>query len=241
MTDKGEPGTATRPAGPLAGLTVLDLTTIIFGPLTSQILADYGANVIKVETPEGDSTRNTGPTNEPGMAALFLGVNRGKRSVVLDLKLPKSREAILALSERADVFMHSMRPQKLEALGISPHALCERNPRLVYAGLHGFAAGGPYTGRPAYDDIIQGMSGLVALMERQSGEARTCRPSQPTRPAPRSPHMRSWPPSLRASAPGEAGLSRFPCSNRWSRSTWWSICTHNTSSRRSARPAIRAC
>lgn len=158
-------------AGPLAGLTVVDLSTIVFGPLTSQILADYGARVIKVEAPEGDSTRNTGPAIEKGMAALFLGTNRSKQSIVLNLKNQQAREAVIALSDRADVFMHSMRPQKLEALGISPEVLCARNPRLVYAGLHGFTAGGPYSGRPAYDDIIQGMSGLVALTQMQTANA----------------------------------------------------------------------
>jgi crotonobetainyl-CoA:carnitine CoA-transferase CaiB-like acyl-CoA transferase len=164
-------GKAPEVARPLTGVTVVDLSTVVFGPLTSQILADYGANVIKVEAPEGDSTRNTGPAIEKGMAALFLGANRGKRSIVLDLKQPKAREAAVALSDHADVFMHSMRPQKLESLGISPEMLCTRNPRLVYAGLHGFAAGGPYSGRPAYDDIIQGMSGLVALTQMQTGNA----------------------------------------------------------------------
>jgi crotonobetainyl-CoA:carnitine CoA-transferase CaiB-like acyl-CoA transferase len=158
-------------SAPLTGVTVIDLSTVVFGPLTSQILADYGASVIKVESPEGDSTRNTGPAVEKGMAALFLGVNRGKRSIVLDLKQPGAREAVLALSDRADVFMHSMRPQKLGALGIAPETLCDRNPRLVYAGLHGFAAGGPYSGRPAYDDIIQGMSGMVSLTQMQTGNA----------------------------------------------------------------------
>jgi crotonobetainyl-CoA:carnitine CoA-transferase CaiB-like acyl-CoA transferase len=158
-------------AGPLTGVTVVDLSTVVFGPLTSQILADYGANVIKVESPEGDSTRRTGPAIEKGMASLFLGSNRGKRSIVLDLKQPEAREAAIALSDRADVFMHSMRPQKLESLGISPETLCTRNPRLIYAGLHGFSAGGPYGGRPAYDDIIQGMSGLVALAQMQTGNA----------------------------------------------------------------------
>jgi crotonobetainyl-CoA:carnitine CoA-transferase CaiB-like acyl-CoA transferase len=167
----GAVGEATERPGPLRGVTVVDLSTVVFGPLTSQILADYGANVIKVESPEGDSTRNTGPALEEGMAALFLGVNRGKRSIVLDLKRPDARQAAIALADRADVFMHSMRPQKLEALGISPETLCDRNPRLVYAGLHGFAAGGPYSGRPAYDDIIQGMSGIVSLTQMQTGNA----------------------------------------------------------------------
>jgi crotonobetainyl-CoA:carnitine CoA-transferase CaiB-like acyl-CoA transferase len=157
---------------PLRGIKIIDLSSVAFGPLASQILADYGADVIKVEPPEGDSTRHTGPSAEPGMAAVFLGVNRSKRSVVLDLKQPAARAALIALVEGADVFMHSMRPQKLVALGIAPDALMGRNPRLVYAGLHGFGEGGPYSGRPAYDDIIQGMSGLAALMEEQGGEAR---------------------------------------------------------------------
>lgn len=157
---------------PLQGVKVVDLSGVVFGPLASQTLADYGADVIKVEPPEGDSTRHTGPTTEAGMAALFLGSNRGKRSVVLDLKQPAARDALMALVAGADVFMHSMRPQKLAALGIDAETLRARFPRLVYAGLHGFSQGGPYAGRPAYDDVIQGMSGLASLMEQQGGESR---------------------------------------------------------------------
>lgn len=157
---------------PLQGLTVVDLSTVVFGPLASQILGDYGATVIKVETPQGDSTRHTGPLREDGMAAMFLGCNRNKRSVVLDLKQPAARAALQQLIAKADVFMHSMRPQKLAKLGIDPETLAARYPRLVYAGLHGFAEGGPYAGRPAYDDVIQGMSGIADLMLQQNGEAR---------------------------------------------------------------------
>ena len=157
---------------PLQGVKVLDLSSVVFGPLASQTLADYGAEVIKVEPPEGDSTRHTGPAAEPGMAAVFLGSNRSKKSVALDLKQGVAREALMALVAQADVFMHSMRPQKLGGLGIDPHTLLERFPRLVYAGLHGFSQHGPYAGRPAYDDVIQGMSGLASLMQMQSGEAR---------------------------------------------------------------------
>lgn len=157
---------------PLQGVKVLDLSSVVFGPLASQALADYGAEVIKIEPPEGDSTRHTGPATEAGMSAMFLGSNRSKKSVVLDLKRPAAREALMALLADADVFMHSMRPQKLAPLGIDPEALMARFPRLVYAGLHGFAQGGPYAGRPAYDDVIQGMSGLAALMAQQGGEAR---------------------------------------------------------------------
>lgn len=156
---------------PLQGLRVLDLSSVIFGPLASQILAGYGAEVIKVEPPEGDSTRQTGPSAEAGMAALFLGANHSKQSVALDLKQPGGREALQSLLGSADVLMHSMRPQKLAALGLAVDEVMARHPRLVFANLLGFLDG-PYQGRPAYDDVIQGMSGLADLMMRQSGEAR---------------------------------------------------------------------
>ena len=155
---------------PLAGVRVLDLTAVVLGPYASQMLADYGADVIKIEAPEGDTTRYTGPTTETGMGAIFLGVNRGKRSVVLDLKREEARAALMRLVDTADVFMHSIRPQKLVDLGADPATLLARNPRLVYAGLLGFGEDGPYGGLPAYDDIIQGLSGCAALMQRQTGE-----------------------------------------------------------------------
>src|SRR4051812_31443824 len=101
---------------PLEGVRILDLSTVVLGPYASQILADYGADVIKIEPPEGDSTRRTGPAAEPGMGAIFLGVNRGKRSMVLDLKKEQAREALLKLVDSADVLMHSIRPQKLSAI-----------------------------------------------------------------------------------------------------------------------------
>lgn len=160
------------PACALDGIRVLDLTSVVFGPYASQILADYGADVIKVEAPGGDSTRHTGPAQEPGLSAIFLGLNRNKRSIVLDLKQPAAREALLTLVDQADVLMHSMRPAKMAALGLDPAALCARNPRLVYAGLYGFGEGGAYDGRPAYDDIIQGLSGFADLVGRQTGAPR---------------------------------------------------------------------
>jgi crotonobetainyl-CoA:carnitine CoA-transferase CaiB-like acyl-CoA transferase len=156
---------------PLHGIRILDLSTVVLGPYASQILAEYGAEVIKIEAPEGDSTRRTGPTTEDGMGAIFLGVNRGKKSVVLDLKQQQARASLLALVDTADVLMHSIRPQKLASIGLDPDALRSRNPRLVYVGLLGFGADGPYGGLPAYDDIIQGLSGCAGLMERQSGVA----------------------------------------------------------------------
>ena len=155
---------------PLAGIHVLDLGSVVFAPYAAQWLADLGADVVKVEAPGGCSTRYTGPSHEPGMSAIFLGVNRSKRSVVLDLGDAGARDALLRLVDSADVLLHSIRPQKLAKLGLDPATLLARNPRLVFAGLHGFADGGPYAGKPAYDDVIQGMSGIADLMARRGGE-----------------------------------------------------------------------
>ncbi len=157
---------------PLQGIRIVDASVVVMGPYASQWLADLGAEVIKVESPEGDSTRYTGPSHENGMSALFLGVNRNKKSVVIDLKKPEGPAALRQLIATADVFMHSMRPQKLGAVGLEPDDLLAAFPHLVFAGLHGFTASGPYGGKPAYDDIIQGLSGSAALMEQLSGVAR---------------------------------------------------------------------
>ncbi len=133
---------------PLAGIRVIDLSTVVMGPYASQWLADLGAEVIKVEPPEGDSTRRTGPAAEPGMAAIFLAVNRSKKSIVLDLKQAAAQAALDRLLSGADVLMHSMRPQKLAALGLAPADVKARHPQLVYVSLLGFAEEGPYGGRP---------------------------------------------------------------------------------------------
>lgn len=155
---------------PLTGIRVLDMTSVMLGPYATQLLGDYGADVIKVEAPEGDSTRRTGPAMEPGMAATFIGANRSKRSIVLDLKQAAARDALLVLADQADVLICSIRPQKLAALGLAPEVLRERNPRLIVVAVHGFGSGGPYAGRPAYDDIIQGLCGLASLSEVGGGE-----------------------------------------------------------------------
>jgi crotonobetainyl-CoA:carnitine CoA-transferase CaiB-like acyl-CoA transferase len=159
-------------AGPLAGIRILDLTSVVAGPLATQMLADMGADVIKVEAPEGDAPRHTGPARSPGMAALFMGLNRGKRSLVLDLKIDAAKDALWRLIATANVLVHSMRPQKMAALGFGHETVCAKNPRLVYAALHGYRDGGPYSGQPAYDDVIQGQSGIAALMAQMAGEPR---------------------------------------------------------------------
>ena len=157
---------------PLRGVRIVDLTSVIFGPYASQFLGDYGADVIKVESPQGDSPRRTGEARVPDLAAGFLTVNRNKRSLVLDLKQPAARAALMRVVEGADVLMHNIRPQKLAAIGLDPAQVRARNPRLVYASLVGFSEAGPYAGQPAYDDIVQGLCGLADLMQRQGGEPR---------------------------------------------------------------------
>lgn len=155
--------------GPLAGVRILDLTSVLMGPYATQIFADLGADVIKVESPEGDTTRHLPPGHEEGRGGMFLNVNRGKRSIVLDLKQPAARQVLLDLARDADVFVHSMRAQAIARLGLDYPALSAVNERIVYANLYGFARSGPYRDYPAYDDIVQAASGLVDLQARLSG------------------------------------------------------------------------
>ena len=163
MTPEGKAGL------PLSGIRILDLTAVLLGPYATQMMGEYGADVIKIEAPNGDTTRHTGPSKERAMAGLFMGLNRCKRSVVLDLKQPAARDALLHLVDGADVLIHSMRPQKMAALGLSPDALQAHNPRLIVVAAYGFGEGGPYSGRPAYDDIIQATSGVAGLFEQVGG------------------------------------------------------------------------
>jgi crotonobetainyl-CoA:carnitine CoA-transferase CaiB-like acyl-CoA transferase len=164
----GHPKLGGRGRGPLAGVRVLDLTSVLMGPYATQIMADLGADVIKVEGPGGDTTRSLPPGPDPARGGMFLNVNRGKRSLALDLKQPAAREALLALAADADVFVHSMRAQAIARLRLDWPALQAANPRLIYANLYGFARAGPYRDYPAYDDIVQAASGLVALQARLS-------------------------------------------------------------------------
>ena len=157
---------------PLTGIRVIEVGTVLMAPYAGQWLADLGADVIKVEPPGGDQTRITGPALEPGMAAMFIALNRNKRSIMLDLATASGRETLRRLVAGADVLVHNIRQHKLAKLGLDPELLMAANPRLVYASLQGFAAAGPYAGRPAYDDIIQGMSGAADLNRRQTGSLR---------------------------------------------------------------------
>src|SRR5260221_208453 len=157
---------------PLAGIRVINWTIAVLRPGATQILGDMGAEVIKVETPDGDPTRYLGPARHPGMAAYFLNVNRNKKSVVLDLKLPAARAAILRLAATADVFVHNLRPGAAVRLGIDYPTLAAANPRLVYAWASGYRPDSAARDRAAFDDVIQGESGLAALNKGTDGEPR---------------------------------------------------------------------
>ena len=158
--------------GPLSGVRVVDCTTVVLGPWAAQQLGDLGADVVKVEPPEGDTTRQLGPMRNPDMGAFYLAVNRNKRSIVLDLKQEAARGVLLRLAEGADVLLHNYRPQAARRLGMSYETFRAVNPGIVYVGTYGFRAAGPYGDKPAYDDIIQAASGLASLQASIMGEPR---------------------------------------------------------------------
>ncbi len=155
-------------AGPLAGIRIIDLTAVAMGPYATQILGDMGADVIKVESPDGDVFRQAAPFRHKGMGAAFLNLNRNKRSISLDLKRAEDRQIVVDLVRGADVFVYNVRPQSMRALQLDYDTLRKVNPRIIYCGTYGFSEGGPHAGRPAFDDIIQGMSGLAALQGKNS-------------------------------------------------------------------------
>lgn len=155
-------------SGSLDGVKILDLTTVVMGPYATQILADFGADVIKVEPIEGDIMRHVAPMRSLGMGHIFLNANRNKRSIVLDLKHADGREACLALARRADVLTYNIRPQAMERLRLGYEDVRAINPRIIYVGAFGYSQRGPYAAKAAYDDLIQGAVGLPSLFA-QSG------------------------------------------------------------------------
>ena len=155
-------------ARPLSGIRVLDLTTVVMGPYATQVLGHMGADVIKVEAPDGDPTRGIGPARHPRMAPLFLNSNRSKRSLVLDLKHPEGREAFIDLCKSADVLICNIRPQAMMRLGLSYADVKEANPGIIYVALVGYDQRGPYASKPAYDDLVQGAVGIPMLFTKDS-------------------------------------------------------------------------
>lgn len=156
-------------SGPLQSLRVVDMTAVLMGPYGTQWLGDMGADVIKIEAPEGDVVRGIGPSRHPGMGPMFLNTNRSKRSVVLNVKEPDGHAALLRLVRNADVFVYNVRPRAMARLGLSYEELREVNPRIIYAGVFGYGQEGPYAAKPAYDDLIQGACTLSAMFARSSG------------------------------------------------------------------------
>ncbi|MGE8318828.1 MAG: CaiB/BaiF CoA transferase family protein [Comamonas sp.] len=151
---------------PLQNIRVIDMATVLMGPVATQILGDYGADVVKVEPPEGDVMRHAGDARHPRMGPMYLATGRNKRSVVLDIKQPEGRRALLKLCETADLFIHNVRPAAMRRAGLSYEDLKAVNPSIVYVSLVGFGQDGPYAERPAFDDIIQAASGLAGLFVR---------------------------------------------------------------------------
>jgi crotonobetainyl-CoA:carnitine CoA-transferase CaiB-like acyl-CoA transferase len=160
------------PRGPLQGVRVIDLTSVMLGPFCTQILGEMGADIIKIEPPGGEIGRITGAMKNPGMSAAFIMKGRNKRSVELDLKKPEAIEALKRLVESADVFVHNIRPKAAKRLGIDYDTVSGWKPDIVYAAATGYGEDGPYVDKPAYDDLIQGASGLAALFGMVTGTPR---------------------------------------------------------------------
>jgi crotonobetainyl-CoA:carnitine CoA-transferase CaiB-like acyl-CoA transferase len=165
--------TANANGGPLAGVRVVDLTTVVVGPICTRTLADYGADVIKVEAPGGDLLRTMAEgSRHPGMSGKFINFNRNKRSIVLDLKKPEGHAALLHLIGRADVFVSNVRPEALARAALDHASLAEKNPRLIHCSILAFGRGGRYFNRPAYDPVVQSLSGVAGTLARATGEPR---------------------------------------------------------------------
>ena len=161
--------TSAHGSGPLAGVRVIDMTTVIMGPYATQILADYGADVIKIEPPSGDIMRYGGFMRNPSMGAVFMQINRNKRSIVLDVKKETGRAALLRLVANADIFVHNVRPAAMRRARLGDDDMRGVNPRLVYVSLVGYGQNGPNAALPAYDDLIQGRTGFPSLIARNGG------------------------------------------------------------------------
>jgi crotonobetainyl-CoA:carnitine CoA-transferase CaiB-like acyl-CoA transferase len=155
----------------LSGVRVVDLTAVVMGPYCTQIMADMGADVVKIEPPEGDIVRYVAEGPAPGMNGVFVNVNRGKRSVVLNLQTDDGKAALRALVETADVFIHSMRAKAIAKLGFDYASVAAINPAIVYANCYGYSRRGPDAERPAYDDTIQAECGLPAVQKELTGDA----------------------------------------------------------------------
>jgi crotonobetainyl-CoA:carnitine CoA-transferase CaiB-like acyl-CoA transferase len=218
---------------PLAGLRVLDLTTVIVGPTCTWRLGQYGAEIVKVEAPEGDLLRGLGGQSPTGQhSGGYLHLNRGKRNICLYLKEPGASLVMDRLFGWADVVVANMRPNALRRFGIDPETVRAKYPDTIYCLLTGYGTDGPYAGRPTYDSVLQGAAGIAGLFRRVMACLRTCRSSSVITSLARLPLARFCPPSSN-SEPAAAGPAlKSRCSRPWLRSSCRSIWRNSRSSRR---------
>ncbi len=169
-TSAPDPSSPAVAVGPLTGVRIADLTTVVMGPMATRILGDLGADVIKIESPVVDFMRDFDPKRSPGMGAMSLNLQRNKRSIVLDLKSDAGHRAVLDVIASCDVFVSNMRPAALARLGLDYASLAAVKPDLIYCGATGFDSSGPYAGKAAYDDVIQAVSGMASMSSWMGGE-----------------------------------------------------------------------
>ena len=169
-TSAPPPAPIPAPTGPLAGMRILDLTTVLLGPYATKILGDLGADIIKIETVEGEGRRDSGPMVNKSMGQTFMVLNRAKRAIAINLKDPAGREAFLRLAATADAMVHNARVQAMKRLRLDYEHVRKVKPDIAYCYAVGFGSKGRYAGRPAYDDIIQGLSSLPSLLNTTTGK-----------------------------------------------------------------------
>ncbi|MEZ5801387.1 MAG: CoA transferase [Nitratireductor sp.] len=197
--------------GILSGYRIVDLSSVVLGPFCTQILGDMGADVIKVESPDGDIMRHAGPTVSPGMGPIYLTINRNKRCMTLDLQKPAAKEILRRLIATADALIHNVRAAGIERLGFGYEAVKAIKPDIIYVHAVGFGSNGAYAGRQAYDDLVQAVTGMSTMLPRQdSTNARAIsRALSQTRPLAFMPRMPCLLACCTASEPVVASSSKF--------------------------------
>ena len=208
--------------GPLAGVKVIDLTAVLLGPFATQHLADMGADVIKVEPPEGDLLRVSGGSmgRDKSMGPIYMAANRNKRSLCLDLKKPAAVAVLKDLIKDADLFIHNSRPAAIERLGLGYEDLKKVNPSIIYAYSLGYARKGPYGHKPAFDDLVQGVSGAASLQSRVDGQPPQLHAEPDRRQDDRAPSLhrragRALPSQMHRRGPDDRGADAGDAGSFW--------------------------
>jgi crotonobetainyl-CoA:carnitine CoA-transferase CaiB-like acyl-CoA transferase len=226
----------------LEGVRVLDLSSVVMGPVCTQVLATYGADVVKVESPSGDIMRHAGAFREAGMGAMFIHANRGKRSVVIDLKKSQGIEVVRRMLPNFEVLVHNVRPEAMARLGLDYESVQQQRPDIVYAELTGYGPGGRYAGRPAFDDVIQAHSGISGLFGLQDGSEPRYLPGLiADRLTAITAAYRILPRFTGAMSRAKDAASRWPCSRPWQPSRSLTTWAGAASSRRWGVSATAAC